>query len=53
MESARTRGAAGPTGSASHRVRAAYGANLARLAGVKRRYDPDTLFRVTRNVPPG
>ncbi|MGH8868039.1 MAG: FAD-binding oxidoreductase [Actinomycetes bacterium] len=35
------------------RVRATYGANLDRLAEVKRRYDPGNLFRVNRNIPPG
>jgi FAD/FMN-containing dehydrogenase len=30
----------------------AYGANLARLAELKRRYDPDNVFRVNQNVAP-
>jgi FAD/FMN-containing dehydrogenase len=35
------------------RVRAAYpGATWDRLADVKRRYDPENLFRVNQNVPP-
>jgi FAD/FMN-containing dehydrogenase/pimeloyl-ACP methyl ester carboxylesterase len=34
------------------RVRASYGANYARLAAIKRRYDPGNLFRSNRNVPP-
>jgi FAD/FMN-containing dehydrogenase/pimeloyl-ACP methyl ester carboxylesterase len=34
------------------RVRAAYGANYARLAAIKRQYDPENLFRSNRNVPP-
>ena len=33
-------------------VRATYGANLARLARIKARYDPDNLFRVNRNIQP-
>ena len=36
----------------SDRVRAAYGANYQRLAEVKRRWDPDNLFRANRNVAP-
>ena len=34
------------------RVRAAYGANFDRLSAIKRRYDPDNLFRSNRNIPP-
>jgi len=33
-------------------VQAAYGPNFARLAEVKRRYDPDNLFRLNVNVEP-
>jgi FAD/FMN-containing dehydrogenase len=34
-------------------VRAAYaGANWDRLRGLKRRYDPDNLFRLNHNIPP-
>ncbi|WP_262851747.1 FAD-binding oxidoreductase [Mumia quercus] len=34
------------------RVRAAYRGNYERLVEVKRRYDPDNLFRLNQNVPP-
>lgn len=32
---------------------AAYGpAKLARLSTIKRRYDPENLFRINHNIPP-
>jgi FAD/FMN-containing dehydrogenase len=34
------------------RVRAAYGENFERLVAIKKKYDPDNLFRVNRNIRP-
>lgn len=34
------------------RIRATYGANFERLTAVKRKYDPDNLFRSNRNIAP-
>ena len=34
------------------RVRSAFGANYGRLAAVKKKYDPDNLFRVNQNIAP-
>jgi FAD/FMN-containing dehydrogenase len=34
------------------RIQAAYGANLARLAEVKRRWDPENMLRMNKNIPP-
>jgi FAD/FMN-containing dehydrogenase len=33
-------------------VRATYGPNFDRLAELKRKYDPDNLFRTNRNIRP-
>jgi FAD/FMN-containing dehydrogenase len=41
-------------GEAPDRVRAAFGADkFAKLAGIKRKYDPTNLFRLNQNIPPG
>ncbi len=38
---------------ADNPVRKIYGGNYERLALIKRRYDPDNLFRVNHNIEPG
>jgi FAD/FMN-containing dehydrogenase len=40
------------TGDESARVPAAYGENYARLVDVKRRFDPDNVFRTNQNIAP-
>jgi hypothetical protein len=37
----------------SDRVKAAYGGNYERLVSLKKKYDPDNLFRVNQNIKPG
>jgi len=34
------------------RLQAAYGKNYARLAGIKKQWDPDNLFRMNKNIAP-
>jgi FAD/FMN-containing dehydrogenase len=34
------------------RIRAAYGGNLARLGEIKKKWDPDNLFRANKNIAP-
>jgi hypothetical protein len=38
---------------AGERIQAAYGANFARLAQLKSKWDPLNLFRMDKNIAPG
>jgi hypothetical protein len=41
-------------GDARSKALAVYGpAKLDRLTAIKRRYDPENLFRINHNIPPG
>ncbi|PLC51143.1 FAD-linked oxidase [Pollutimonas subterranea] len=40
------------TAEETDRVRSAYGPNYDRLAQIKRKYDPDNLFRMNQNIAP-
>jgi len=35
------------------RIKASYGANYHRLAGIKAKYDPENFFHINQNIKPG
>jgi FAD/FMN-containing dehydrogenase len=40
------------TGDETDRVKSAFGSNHERLAWIKRKYDPDNVFRINQNIEP-